>query len=360
MGIFAYIDQPITEQEFIKRFPVTKFVPEAMISGLLRFAPPYRTGYLKVDDAKKDFPQGLILACPFTRSQMATLPEILVKKKLIRASRLAQKQGADFIGLGPYPAILGDAVTAMAHRLKIPVTTGKRYTVIAAIEGMKMAAAVMGHSLDKVNVVLIGAETSCGGVCASLLASEVNNLTLVGENEAVLHRIAEHILYEYGLVTRISMNIKLSLKNADIVIINEAPKNFLVRPADLKIGAVVCDMSFAKNCSNKALEARNDVLIIDGGLIELPGDLEFEFNGDSGSVQRRVCAGLAETIILAMQKEYKNFTLERESDLKKVIQIRQMAKKHGFKVVGFHRSKQAVTENEINCVRNNVKRFLVI
>src|SRR5207244_11874140 len=68
---------------------------------------------------------------------------------------------------------------------------------------------------------------------------------------------------------------------------------FRSEPEDLRPGAVVCDVARPRNVSRLVYERRDDVLVIDGGVIEIPGEVDFGF--DFGFPPRTTEACVAET-----------------------------------------------------------------
>ncbi len=358
MDNFAFMIHPLDESDVIKKFSLAKFLPEFVVAQLLKYAPPFKVSEITGVESNYNRTAGWFVTCPLTARQMVSLPEKFVLNKIIRAGKVAEKLGAKIIGLGAYTSVVGDAGITVAKNLSIAVTTGNSYTVATAIEGTKMAANIMGHTMDKANVVIIGATGSIGRVCADILAREVKSLTLVGKDEAKLHRVADRILYDTGLVAKISINVKESLRNADIVIAVTNSVEVLINPDDLKPGAVVCDVSRPRNVSKTVAELRNDVLVIEGGLVEVPGDVNFNFN--FGFPPGLAYACMAETMILALEGRYENFTLGRELTIKQVMEIDKLAQKHGFKVTGFRSFEKAVTEADIHTIKNNAMRRILL
>ena len=358
MDSFAFMIHPLDETDVMRKFSVAKYLPDFIIRQMLKHAPPFKASDITGIASKHNQISGCFVTCPLTAKQMTTLPEPFVLDKIIRAGKVAQKAGAKVLGLGAFTSVVGDAGITVAKHLTIPVTTGNSYTVATAIEGAKMAAALMGHSLDTANVAIVGATGSIGRVCADILAREVRNLKLVGKDEVKLQKLANKILYETGLVAKICRDVKQSLRDADIVICVTNSVEVLINPEDLKPGAVVCDVSRPRNVSKSVADLRNDVLVIEGGLVEVPGDVDFHLN--FGFPPGMAYACMAETMILALEQKYESYTLGRELDVKQVIEINKLAKKHGFKVAGFRSFEKAVTEAEIKTIKNNaVSKTLV-
>lgn len=351
MEKFAFIVHPLTAKDFSRKFPVAKNWSDGFVEGIMKYIPPFKVSNITGIESPKAAAQGWFVGCPLTSRQMVEMPEAYVINKIIKAGKVAEKLGAKVVGLGAFTSIVGDAGITIAQNLKIAVTTGNSYTVATALEGVRQAAKVMGKSMDRTNVVILGATGSIGAACAQILAREVRYLTLVARNEAKLERIAEQILKSTGLAVRITANTKATLRAADIVIAVTSAVDSIIEPEDLKPGAIVCDVARPRNVSRRVAEMRKDVLVIEGGVVEIPGDVNFGLN--FGFPPKTAYACMAETMILALEKRYEHFTLGRDLTVKQVETIDQLAKKHGFKLAGFRSFERALTVEEITLIKLN-------
>ncbi|TCL38356.1 putative amino acid dehydrogenase [Anaerospora hongkongensis] len=351
MEKFAFIVHPLTAKDFSRKFPVAKNWSDGFVEGIMKYIPPFKVSNITGIESPKAAAQGWFVGCPLTSRQMVEMPEAYVVNKIIKAGKVAEKLGAKVVGLGAFTSIVGDAGITIAQNLKIAVTTGNSYTVATALEGVRQAAKVMGKSMDRTNVVILGATGSIGAACAQILAREVRYLTLVARNEAKLERIAEQILKSTGLAVRITANTKATLRAADIVIAVTSAVDSIIEPEDLKPGAIVCDVARPRNVSRRVAEMRKDVLVIEGGVVEIPGDVNFGLN--FGFPPKTAYACMAETMILALEKRYEHFTLGRDLTVKQVETIDQLAKKHGFKLAGFRSFERALTVEEITLIKLN-------
>ena len=351
MEKFAFIIHPLTVQDVSRKFPVAKHLPGGVIERVLQYVPPFTVSHITGVASPSATGEGWFVACPLTSQQMLSLPEKFVLKKIIMAGKIAEKQGAKVVGLGAFTSVVGDAGITVAENLNIAVTTGNSYTVATALEGVRQAAKIMEKSLEKANVVILGATGAIGAVCAQLLAREAKYLTLAARNEARLEKIAGQILKSTGLAVRITTNTKASLRAADIVVAVTSAVDSLIEPEDLKTGAIVCDVARPRSVSRQVAELRNDVLVIEGGVVEVPGDVDFGLN--FGFPPQTAYACMAETMILALEQRYENFTLGRDLTVKQVEIIEQLAKKHGFKLAGLRSFERALTIEEITAIKIN-------
>jgi predicted amino acid dehydrogenase len=94
---------------------------------------------------------------------------------------------------------------------------------------------------------------------------------------------------------------------------------------------VVCDISRPPNVSADVEQTRPDVLVIDGGVVELPGrpDLGWDFGFPPGLAY----ACMAETVMLALERRYEHFSLGSTGvNLESILQTRRWAARHGFRL----------------------------
>ncbi|HOF87975.1 MAG TPA: shikimate dehydrogenase, partial [Armatimonadota bacterium] len=145
-----------------------------------------------------------------------------------------------------------------------------------------------------------------------------------------------------------------ALPRADIIITVTSAVEAVIEPRHLKPGAVVCDVSRPRDVSVRVARERDDVLVIEGGVVSVPGDVEFHFN--FGFPPRTSYACMAETMILALEGRYESFSLGKELDLARVKDIGALAAKHGFTLAGFRSFEKAVTDEQIARIREKAGR----
>lgn len=353
MEKFGFILHPFAAKDVALKYSFTKQLPEILIETALKYAPPFKISHIHGVESSRSQAEGWFVCCPLTTRQMVDLPEAFVLNRIIQAGRVAEKLGAKIVGLGAFTSVVGDAGITIAKNLRIAVTSGNSYTVATALEGTKEAAKLMGIDFPSANIVVLGATGSIGAACAQILSTQARYLTLAARNEGKLDKLASQIFRETGLAVRTTANTKAALKNADIVIAVTSAVDTIIDAADLKPGAVVCDVARPRSVSKAVAEKRDDVLVIEGGVVEVPGDVNFNFN--FGFPPQTAYACMAETMILALEGRYENFTLGRDLTTKQIGKISQLAAKHGFKLAGFRSFERAVAREEIEQIRINAE-----
>jgi hypothetical protein len=93
---------------------------------------------------------------------------------------------------------------------------------------------------------------------------------------------------------------------------------------------------------------RPDVLVIESGEIQLPGDVQMKNIGLPKGV---AYACLAETIVLALEGRFENFTVGRAIEWEKVREIYQLGLKHGMKLAAISGVNGPFSDADIEHVR---------
>ncbi|MCR3922440.1 MAG: shikimate dehydrogenase [Firmicutes bacterium] len=354
MGDFAFVIHPIELNDIFRKFKFMQKWPVPLVENIIKVVPPFKVS--EITGVRSDLAEtsGYFVTCPLTSKQMVTLPEDMVIKKIIKTGKLAEKLGARILGLGAMTSVVGDAGITIAKNLDIAVTTGNSYTVATALQGTKKAAKLMGTDLSQAEVLVVGATGSIGSVCARILARDARFLTLMARDRRKLDHLSARILRETGLAAKISTDIKRSVQRADIIITVTGSAEAVIDVMDLKPGAIVCDVARPRDVSKRAAQSRNDVLVIEGGVVDVPGNVDFGFN--FGFPPRTSYACMAETMLLSLEKRFESFTLGRDLSVAQVDEISQIADKHNFKISGFRSFERAVTADEISLVRQNAAK----
>jgi fatty aldehyde-generating acyl-ACP reductase len=350
MNSFAFMIHPIEPQRDVARkFPLLGRLPPSVIDYGSRFFPPVLLSHVGgIRSAATDQEiEGWLVACPLTPKRMLEVPVDLAYRKVVQTGRLAERLGAQILGLGAFTAVVGDAGQTISQRLSIPVTTGNSYTVAVAVEASLEAARRMGLEPGQSVAAVVGAYGSIGRACSWLLAGKVQGLMLVGRDPEQLED-AKRRVESLGAQARITTCLE-DIEEADIVLCMTSSIEPLIKPEFLKSGGVVCDVARPRNVSRRVVDERDDVFVIEGGVVEVPGgtDLGFDFGFPPGQVY----ACMAETMMLAMEGRYECFSLGREISPERVEEIAGLARKHGFRLSGFRSFERVLGEGEVDRIR---------
>ncbi|MBP8614578.1 MAG: SDR family NAD(P)-dependent oxidoreductase [Firmicutes bacterium] len=351
MGTFGFIIHPVDISDVARKFPVSRYLPSGLVERSIAHLKPFEVSEINGIKSDHGTANGYFVTCPLTPRMMMSMPEDKVIKKIIDSARLAQDLGAKVVGLGAFTAVVGDAGITISKNVDIAVTTGNSYTVYTAIEATLKAAELMDIDMDSANVLVLGATGSIGRVLSMMLSDHGFNLTLAARNSDRLNEVARAVNERSGVTPYVTTDISDALKQADVVLCVSSAVEAIVHPDDLKSGALVCDVARPRNVSAEVKKQRQDVLVIEGGVVRVPGDVDFNF--DFGFPKGHSYACMAETMILALEEKYVNWSLGRELTVEQVEGIANLARKHGFEVGGFRSFERPVTLEEIEQVKRN-------
>jgi predicted amino acid dehydrogenase len=357
MDSFAFIIHPIDPKRDVSRkYPLLgKVLTEGQINFFSTFFPPVYLSEIEgiTSAATGKQIKGWFVACPYTPKRMMELPERTVYRKIIQTGHMAEKLGAQILGLGAFTSVVGDAGITIAQELEIPVTTGDSYTVSLAVQAIRDAAKLMDIPLHEATAAVVGATGAIGRVCAELLADDVERLVLIARDEkkleALCHRLKSKSRAELVISTKME-----SLAEAQLILTVTSAIHDIIHPEHLQPGSVVCDVARPRDVSAMVAAARDDILVIDGGMVDVPGPVDFHF--DFGFPEGKAYACMAETMALALEGRFEDYTIGKDITLERVNEITAITEKHGFRLSGFRSFEREVTEEQIEFVRRKAHR----
>lgn len=355
---FVFLIHPLDMRDVVRYEPQAANKREPLVRKVLEWMPTNITAHVTgVESKTGKKAEGWFALVPYLPSQFVEMPREVIYEKIIAGARLGQERGARIVGLGGYTSVVGDAGITVASRVPdMAVTSGNSYTIATALQGALEAARRMGLELDNVRCAVVGASGSIGSVCARIMARKVREIVLVARNAGRLRKIAQTIKDDCGRDCEIFTEVGPGVRDADIVITATSSTGNIIMANDLKPGALVCDVSLPHDVCREVATLRPDVLVIEGGMVEIPGE-NMDFDFDFGYPPRISLACMAETILLALEGRYESFTLGRGIKIEQVEEIARLADKHGFKLAGFRSFDRFVTEDDIAQVRQAAREM---
>lgn len=379
---FAFLVHPLDLKNYREFDPSFAFFSEAELTKLLEnwndLMEPFVVGRTRIVSRTGQTAYGEFICVSRTSAELTHLPKDQVLAELSAAVNLAKERGAKIVGLGAYTSVVSKGGRDLRN-LGVALTTGNSYTVAAAVEAMLEAARILDVPVGTTTAAVVGATGSIGRATAHLLAEEVNALYLIGNPlnqehsrrrlmkvSAEIYRylnrkgfsgggavaaftrnhplipapeadleyylqFAETVMDESPLVYTIELEKYLPM--ADVVITATSQVNSLIMPEMLKYGAIVCDVARPPDVSVEVKTARPDVLVIDGGVVAVPGEPKWGWN--FGFEDGLAYACMSETMMLALEKEYHHYSLGIDISMETIQFTRELAEKHGFKLAGF-------------------------
>ena len=363
---FAFVIHPLSQKYLNNLKPlelVSKVSPKPvmnLVEKAVAYTPPFV--YTKVEGIQS--PDGveaegwLIIVGGTPKEIMSHTPEFTYRR-LLAAAEIGKKLGAQIMGLGAFTKVVGDAGITVAKRAPLPITTGNSYSASGALWAAHDAVERLGLvKLEKGKKVkgkamVVGATGAIGSACARLLARTTEELHLVSPEAAKLLILEKSILKESPGVNLVLSSYADSDENiGDMDMIVTATSGAGKKILDImrvKPGCVITDVARPLDLSAEDVAKRPDVLVIESGEISLPGDVKMKSIGfEDRSV---VYACLAETIVLALEGRFENFTLGRNLEWEKVHEIYKLGLKHGMQLAAISGVNGVYSDADIARVR---------
>ena len=324
---------PLDAKEDMRRwYPVlAQFLPRVLIHALARQLPPLVLSEIRGVRSQEDGTQatGWLVGCPLSTVQMLRSPPQMVYDTIVQAGRLAQRRGARVLGLGSTASAIGDGGVTIAQRLNTPITTGRTLAVGLAVEALQTASQDEGLDMGAATAAVVGASGSVGLACAEMLAPMVGRLILVGRREIRLSQARAQAEAAGAVAVKVSTEIS-AVREASIVLSATSASRPILYPEHLKRRALVCDVALPPDVAPEVKRERRDISLIRGGIVAVPApaDLGCDFGLPAGQAY----AHMVEPMILALEGRYESLSLGQRVHTEKVMEITQLAQKHGFSV----------------------------
>ncbi len=260
------------------------------------------------------------------------------------------------MGLGAFTKVVGDAGVTVAKQAPLPVTTGNSYSASGALWAAHDAVRRLGIAdVDEDGVIrgkamVVGASGAIGAACARLLALASDELWLVSPETAKLLQIKEEIERDNPRAeVHVATDPAAALPDMDIIVTaTSAAGQKVLDIMSVKPGCVITDVARPLDMSAEDVAKRPDVLVIESGEVELPGKVRMKQIGLPDGV---VYACLAETIVLALEGRYENFTVGRNLSWPKVKEIYRLGLKHGMQLATISGVNGPYTDEDFERVR---------
>jgi fatty aldehyde-generating acyl-ACP reductase len=342
-GDFAFLAHPRDLRDVQRHFPLAKYMPERILHWWLKHQWPVsgvRITGIKSDTGK--FVSGWVLFCPLTAREMMR-DRNRAKRRVLTTAKLAHKMGARVVGLGAFTSIVTRDGLDVIDKIPIHVTTGNALSAAGALQNVAAACHLLGLSLRDATIAIVGAAGNVGSACARLLASEIKRLILVDTNQKKIELLAKELGKFFPQISHSTDPII----NADVVITVTNTPGAVVKPENLKHGAIVVDAAQPKNVSERVIHSRNDVLVAESAVFRFPG-LSCPFDMGVGVGESLGC--MTETIILASKEGLKKNNVGPIS-ANEVIAIYTAARLFGIRLGYFRTSQGYLNETNLKIVK---------
>lgn len=362
---FSFVIHPLSTNHLFKH-PYLRFIKkyskplEKITEEIMSFPPGFYYGKIDgiVSEKNGKKVEGLIYTVTETPKKLMEAEPDSIYRKILKLCDKAQDAGSKIMGLGAYTKIVGDAGVTIDRLSPIPVTTGNSLSAASTLWAAKLAVEKLDFvqkkgSIFKGTVMVVGATGSIGAVSAKILALTWEKIIIVAPRAYKLMELREDIL---KINPKAKIEVSTDADNfsalCDLIITTTSGQGKTVLDImKVKPGCVICDVSRPFDIKEEEAIKRPDVLVIASGEVTLPGKVDM--NIDIGLEGNIVYACLAETALLAMDGKFESFTLSRNINYEKVIEIDRMANEHGVRLSQIMGHNGFITDAEFDLCREH-------
>lgn len=356
--------------------------------------------------------EGWMIGVPYGAREIMNLPKEVTVDAIKKAVDIGRDLGAGIVGLGALTSVVTRGGRSVQGR-NVAITSGNSFTTLMAMEALFLGAEKMHLDSKKARGAVLGATGSIGRACALMLSEQISNITLLGnpnhvtssrnrleslvQDMFVLARDGKHSgkglaewlnkvisrlkkdetteakkymerlssgdditlelieevcdYLDISCPIKVSLNIEETLPECDMIVAASNSPEYIIYPGHLRPGAVVCDVARPADVAPECNNERDDVLILEGGLVQYPDNISF---GPNLGYREGVSLGcLSETVLLALEGDYNDYSIGAKLQLETIDYLRSVGKKHGFSLAGLKMGNREITDDEIEIIYEN-------
>ncbi|MEN6326194.1 MAG: aminotransferase class III-fold pyridoxal phosphate-dependent enzyme [Syntrophomonas sp.] len=358
--------------------------------------------------------EGWMIGIPYGARELMTLPRETTVEVIKKAVDRGHELGAGIIGLGALTSVVTRGGRAVLDR-DVAITSGNSFTTLMAMEALFAGARKMHIDMKNAWGAVVGATGSIGRACALLLSEQLSRITLLGnpdhfnsshrrlnslaseiiklafqrrdagimsglaswldklfndleKNRALLsEKLNEKLLQHEGISLddleiicmelgidcplKISLDIPATLPNCDMIVAASSSPEYIIYPQHLQPGTVVCDVARPADVAPEVYKQRDDVLILEGGLVQYPEPVAFGPNLGYRDGVNLAC--LSETVLLALEGDFQDYSIGSKLSLETLEYMRMLGQKHGFGLAGLMMNDREIADEEIEKIYQN-------
>lgn len=334
---FAFLAHPLYVEQVYQYVPSLKDKEKGFVTGIIQWLPPFKLLEMVVESTNNVRIKGIIVIVPLLPNQILDIKRHIVLKKIISAGQLAERLGAQILGLGAFTAVVGKNGEYIARSLKIPVTTGNSYTVASTVHLIKTYENRTNKAFSESILTIIGATGSIGRGISILLGRLFQKIILVARNEAKLHALLDELSQYEISHAEIGRDMDKIIPLSDVIVCATSSPDILIDIEKVKKGAMLIDISRPSNIIHfKDLPKRGDITFIEGGMVYSPSKWidktkqGMPCENIEGITSSKIFSCLAETMILSFENRMENYSIGRNLCIEKIGWISKKAEEHGF------------------------------
>ncbi len=284
---------------------------------------------------------GFTLVLPITPKQLlepSTSARRHAQQVINRGIDQARALGAEIVGLGALTSPATQGGKALAKRKDVVITNGNAFT---AYMTMKAIERLLLKCPENPTISVVGASGSIGSVVVQMLSQHLADyfpaacLNLIARNQKRLAPIVSSAENSFNPKQVASYSDLTPAPQSDLIILLTSSSDAILKSEHLKKNAIVLDDTQPRNTDPNLAKERPDVLIVDGGLVQL-GNINI--GADFGLPKDIAFACFAETILMGLAGASEHVSIGAP-DIKTVGFVARAAEQfqeYGFRLADFH------------------------
>lgn len=353
---FAFIVHSRDRSDLPRKYPILKYLPRRLFDYLTVRLPPFVVSQISgLKNKNGTSINGLLIGIPMTAHQLLEDRELALDK-ILQAINLARSKGAKYIGLGAMTSSLSSGGRDIISKTSdVLITTGRTYTIKNITDYVMFIVSRYNLDINNIKIAIVGAAGGIGSGVAMLLAKKGFKKFLLIDLDRKLNFLRERIveINKFGENLDIEISHQVSgLQSSNIIVAATSAPEVVIRSSDVSPGTIIINDAQPSDISPEIINFRDDVLVIEGGVLSAPG-INCHFNMGLAN-KSDIFSCLAETLIMAHSMDNHHYSIEN-LDLRFLKKISVTGKNLRFDVRNIQNSSGMIPAHKIKKVLKLLK-----
>ncbi|AVJ19737.1 aminotransferase class III-fold pyridoxal phosphate-dependent enzyme [Serratia sp. JUb9] len=284
--------------------------------------------FAKITSATGATCEGVIKYMPLVADEMLADARTIAGRVLQGIDELVA-DGAELVGLGGFTSIVGRRGEATAEKSPVPVTSGNSLTTYAGYKAVLQIQSWLDIQADREPVAIVGYPGSICLALSRLLLAQGFSLHLLHRPGHERDELLSHLPEQYHSQVTLTGDASELYARCKLFIAATSAGG-VIDPARLQAGSIFIDVALPRDIQADTRPERDDILIIDGGCVTASDAVKLGGESLNVTIKQQMNGCMAETIVLALENRRENFSLGRYLAPEKVLEIGEIAERHGF------------------------------
>ena len=286
------------------------------------------------------------------------LDKKVIHRKLINLINRAGRDGVKIATLGAFASIITDQGADIVDKVNIPITSGNTYTAALCIFAVLEICEKLEVDIANSTLCVVGATGNVGGACAHYLSGYFGRIILCSRNINESDELVTQIRKKGSDQVIIIRDAASAVRAADVIICAVSSFYPVFSSEDIKPGTILCDISIPSSFDER-IRDRTDIIAFEGGRAKIFNYNKHKHNKVWSHLfpHNAIFGCLAESMILAFENRFENYSIGREIILgSKIKEIFDLGIKHGYSYSDFCCVDRSYSEEDFLTVRKKIQQ----